>query len=911
MCGIAGYCGFTEDNSLLEAMNECIQHRGPDGEGYFSEGTVGLSHRRLSIIDVAHGQEPMYSADGDVVLIYNGEIYNYLELKAELEALGRTFRTVSDTEVLLQSYEEWGDEAFDRFNGMFGFAIYDKKRSRVVLARDHFGIKPLYYANAGTDDKPQILFGSEIKSILAADKIERRPNERILYRYLQFRIHDDEPETFFAGIRKLMPGEKMVIDTATGEFEVSSYTRLKEELAELASVETPYSREVINEYRRRFTEGVRLRLQSEVPVGTALSGGLDSSAVVVTINKLMQEHAAATDSLGATQQTFSAVFPNSINDEEKYADAVLDTCQGNVTAHKILPKADEFSTDLEDFIRTQEEPIISSGPYAQYRVMQEASKHVTVLLDGQGADEMMAGYVPYYFAYLRQLKTRGEYRKLAKEVTSALDIFYRLGRFRLLGMATNRKGLSISSLLNKEFTGKYANEKFSNIPDNLKLRLIDDLFYKSLPAVLRYEDKNTMRFSLEGRVPFLDKEVVKYLFSLDDESIIKGGWNKRILRDATRGLLPELISNRRNKIGFTTPEAEWFKLMKEKIYEIFLSSSFEYRPYWDQDAVLYAFEEYLQDKNSASTMVFWRLLNTELWLREFFDEPETKVGSEPKTDYEPNPTKALDITVKHDGGTAASEGSAPAAAGTGGNTDGAIESTFRRYPLRTEVFYRETDFEPAVLSYVQRFFGGLPDAGSDHSEVVKDVPWYLFVSEKIVAMTQGRSIPVWDIKVSSAARLLSRFVSRNPGGIGLASPWSMQLAIDEVGLSRILYASGRSVVGKLQGKKGVFYEVVGHNINAIDGAAGYQVGTSTHSVKLAPKDPEGVAARLSRLVREQLPAEHAKNFAGTAIMDANDLGCVALGDDTDLSKATLESVFRDNPQGQTTETTPMSIVFRR
>jgi asparagine synthase (glutamine-hydrolysing) len=896
MCGIAGYYGFGEDQTLLKAMNECIQHRGPDGEGYFSEGEVGLAHRRLSIIDVAHGQEPMISADGQTILVYNGEVYNYLELRAELEALGRTFRTVSDTEVVLQSYEEWGDAAFDRFNGMFGFAIFDKKNNRVVLARDHFGIKPLYYTNAGTAAEPKILFASEIRPLLASEKFERKVNERILYRYLQFRIHDEEAETFFDGIYKLMPGEKMVIDGASGAFEISSYTRLKEELAELASVETPYSREVIDEYRRRFTEGVRLRLQSEVPVGTALSGGLDSSAVVVTINKLMQEKAAATDSLGATQQTFSAVFPNSINDEEKYADAVLDVCKGNVTSHKIKPKAHEFAEDLEDFVRTQEEPIISSGPYAQYRVMKEASKHVTVLLDGQGADEMMAGYIPYYFAYLRQLKARGQYAKLAKEVTSALDIFYRLGRFRLQGMLSLKKDVSASSLLRKDFTAKYKGEKFGNIPDNLKLRLIDDLFHKSLPAVLRYEDKNTMRWSLEGRVPFLDKEVVKYLFSLSDESIIKGGWNKRILRDATRGLLPEMISNRRNKIGFTTPEAEWFKLMKEKIYEVFLSSSFEYRPYWNQDAVLYAFEEYLQDKNSANTMVFWRLLNTELWLREFFDEPEVRAGIEGKSDYVPNAGKNLDIEVKNDAGAAAA---------------GADTVTYRRYPIRTDVFYRETDFDPTVMSYVKRFYDGLPAAGGDHAEAAADTPWYLFVSEKIVAMTQGRSIPVWDIKVSSAARILSKFVSRSSAGIGLGSPWSMQLAIDEVGLPRILYASGRSVIGKLQGKKGVFYEVVGHDINAIDGAAGYQVGTSTHSVKLAPKDPDGVAARLSALVRKTVPEEYARNFAGTAIMDANDLGVVALGHDTDLTKETLEAIFKDNPQGQTTETTPMSLVFRK
>ncbi|WP_394937753.1 asparagine synthase (glutamine-hydrolyzing) [Psychromicrobium sp. YIM B11713] len=887
MCGIAGYYGYSADEAMLKVMSDTIAHRGPDGEGFYTQDKIGFAHRRLAIIDVAHGQEPMISQDGKTVLVYNGETYNYLDLRAELEALGRTFVTNSDTEVVLQSYEEWGVEAFDRFNGMFGLAIHDTKNNQLVLARDHFGIKPLYFAKAGTQESPALLFGSEIKPLLASGKLERQVNERILYRYLQFRIHDEEAETFFEGIDKLMPGEKLVLDTTTGQHEISMYTRFPEELKELAKIGTPYSQEVIEEYRQRFTEGVRLRLQSEVPVGTALSGGLDSSAVVVTINKLMQEQAAATDSLGGSQQTFSAVFPNSINDEEKYADAVLELCQGKVTSHKILPKPAEFEADLLDFVRTQEEPIISSGPYAQYQVMREASKHVTVLLDGQGADEMMAGYIPYYFAYLRQLKKNGQYTKLAKEMLSSTDILFRLARFQIFGKLSAKKSLSISSLLQKSFTSKYKNERFSNVPDNLKLRLIDDLFHKSLPSVLRYEDKNTMRFSLEGRVPFLDKEVVKYLFSLSDESIIKGGWNKRILRDATRGLLPSMISNRRNKIGFTTPEAEWFVSMKEKLYEIFLSSSFEARSYWDQDAVIYAFEEYLSGKSAANTMVFWRLLNTELWLREFFDEPEVKAGIEGKSDYIPNADKQLDITVPADG------------------------VTYRRYPLRTEVFYKETDLDPALLSYVKRFVDGLPQAGAEHQKATADTPWYLFISEKIVAMTQGRSIPVWDIKVSNAARLFSRFVTRNPGGIGLASPWSMQLAIDEVGLPRIAYASARSVIGKLQGKSGVFYEVVGHNINAIDGAAGYQVGTSTHSVKYAPKDPDGVARRLSAKVRAMLPEELAKNFAGTAIMDANDLGVVALGHDTELSKEVLEGIFKDNPQGQTTETTPMSLVFRQ
>ncbi|WP_369044626.1 asparagine synthase (glutamine-hydrolyzing) [Sinomonas sp. P10A9] len=884
MCGIAGYYGAGLDDSILKEMNACIVHRGPDGEGYFSEGSVGLAHRRLAIVDVAHGQEPMISADGETVLVYNGEVYNYRELRAELEGLGRVFRTASDTEVVLQAYEQWGTEAFDRFNGMFGLALFDRRRNQLVLVRDHFGIKPLYWANAGTEHEPRLLFASEIKPILATGLIEARANERILYRYLQYRIHDDTEETFFDGVRKLLPGEMMTVDLATGRFRIALYTRLREELAELAQVNAPYTPGVVDEYRRRFTEAIRLRLNSEVPVGSALSGGLDSSAVVVTINRLMQEKADGLEAVGTKQNTFSAVFPNAINDEEAYADAAIAVCSGNIEAHKIKPTPEGFDADLVDFVRTMEEPIISSGPYAQYCVMKEASKHVTVLLDGQGADEMMAGYIPYYFAYLRQLKASGDYATLAKESSSSVDIFYRLGRFRLRGMASGKKAVSMGSLLKKSWAGQFSGESFGNIPANLKARLIDDLFVKSLPSLLRYEDKNTMRFSLEGRVPFLDKEVVKYLFSLSDEAIIKEGWNKRVLRDATRGLLPEMISNRRNKIGFTTPEAEWFKLMKERLYKIFMSNSFYSRPYWDREQVLTAFEEYLNGKNDADTMIFWRLLNVELWLREFIDKDETPADVKAnKSDYEANPGKELDI---------ASNG-----------------SVFRRYPLQTGVFAKDTDLSPAVASYVKRFFDGLPGAPEEARTAVDGSKWYLLVSEKIVAITQGRSFPVWEINVTPAARVLSKFVTRTPAGIGLGSPWSMQIAINEVGLPLIAKAAAASVVGKLQGKTGVFYDVVGHNINAIDGATPYSLGAASNSVKLAPKDPDGVARALSAAVRAALPDGASASFGGTAVMDANDLGVVVMGHDTDLPKETIAGMFKDNPQGQGSQATPMSLVF--
>lgn len=896
MCGIAGYYGFEADEALLRRMNDCQRHRGPDGEGLFTDGLGGLAHRRLSIIDVAHGQQPMATADGRFTIAYNGEVYNYLDLRTELEDLGHEFTTDSDTEVVLEAFAEWGPGAFDRFNGMFAVAIWDAEARALTLARDHFGIKPLYVCRAagsgadGTNDSGAILFASEIKPLLASGHYEKRPNDRTIYRYLRFRIHEDGRETFFDGIERLEAGEVMTISQGPDgpRIERRQFTRLREELLELAKEQRPYDDAAAAEYKERLVEAIRLRLQSEVPVGTSLSGGLDSSAVAVIINRLINEGDETTQSVGQRQNTFSAVFPNSINDEERYVDDVLDICKGHVEGHKIKPTASEFKADLRDFVRTQEEPLISSGPYAQYQVMREATKHVTVLLDGQGADEMMAGYIPYYFVYLKQLRAQGAL-KAAAELSKSLDVIYRLGRFKLKAKLRGRKDVPTTQLLGRDFVAAHRDERYTVEGSNLKKRLVEDLFVGSLPSLLRYEDKNTMRFSLEGRVPFLDKEVVKFVFSLSDEAIIKDGWNKRILRDATVDLLPASINRRRNKIGFTTPQGEWFMTLKNHFYGIFLSESFANRPYFNQSEVLTAFEGWIKGTNDVDSMTFWRLLNLELWLQEYFDEQpsedavaqQTKV----KTDYEPNARKQLDLQL--DSG-----------------------QTVRRYPLRTDLFAREDDLDTKALAYVDRFFAGLPEAGPEHETATKG-RWYFFISEKIVAITQGRSYFVWDIKVSRPARVLSRYVTRTPAGIGLGSPFTMQLAIQEAGLPRVLYASAGGFVGKLMGKRGLFYDLVGGDIRAIDGPTEYSVYPANVSAKLGPKDPDRVAARLSAQIRERVPAPYRDTFGGTVVMDANDLGRNVLGLDAPGPKERYEAMFADNPLGQGSEQTPMAVVFEQ
>jgi len=882
MCGIAGYYGLSKNKKLLTAMNDIQAHRGPDGEGYFISDNIGFAHRRLAILDRAHGDQPMYSRDKNLAVVYNGEIYNYKTLRQELESLGSEFVTESDTEVVLHAYSIWGEDCFDKFNGMFAIALYDKKADRLLLARDHFGIKPLYYANSGTKKSPKLVFASEIKPILASNMIAKKPNERIIYRYLKYRIHDDDKETFFEGIYRLGAGELMIVDKSG--MRVKSFTNLKNKLLELSDKNNTYNNYETDNYKKRLFEAIKLRLQSEVPVGTSLSGGLDSSTVAVVINQLMKDEASSKDveSVGDRQNTFSAVFPNAENNEEKYVDDVIASVS-KVKSHKIEPTADEFMKDLEDFIRTQEEPIISTGPYAQYSVMKYAKDYVTVLLDGQGADEMMAGYSPYYFVYLNQLKKDGRWLKLAKESMLSTDILYRFLRIRIKNKLSSKTEVSMHNLLAKDFSKSYKNETFMVNNDNLKKRLIEDVFYNSLPSLLRYEDKNTMRFSIEGRVPFIDKDLIEYIFSLSDDAIIKNSWNKRILRDATKGLLPESIRMRRNKIGFTTPEGEWFMRLKNRFYAVFMSPEFASRPYFNQPEVVKAFEGFIAGTNNSNSLLFWRLLNLEYWFREFFDEKKTEITIKQKSNYEPNIDKKLAIKID--------------------------SVNYDRFTIATKSITKDDSINSTLVPYVNDFFDKIPEKlAAEHNILSR--PWQLFVSEKVVAIMQGRSYFIWDIKPSWWAKKLSKYVTKTPYGIGLGSPFTMELAIKEVGLGRILYASILGGLGKLVGKRGLFYNLVGQNIRAIDGPTEYSLYPSNVSAKLAPKNPDKVARELARFINSELPTKYIKLFEGVVVIDSNDLGRNVLGKSVDEPNSKLEAIFADNPLGQGEEGTPIAIVFR-
>jgi asparagine synthase (glutamine-hydrolysing) len=368
-------------------------------------------------------------------------------------------------------------------------------------------------------------------------------------------------------------------------------------------------------------------------------------------------------------------------------------------------------------------------------------------------------------------------------------------------------------------------------------------------------------------LPYLDLDTVRWLLGQDDETLVK------------------LLGGGRQEAA-EPPQADWLMRIKNTVYDVFMSESFANRGYFDQTAVVEAFEAFIKRPNSSAAAVFWRILNVELWCREFLDAAQPTPEIRIKTDLEANEGKALDLVLP-DGGSV------------------------RRYPLRTELFLADEDLTARVVSRVSEFFDTLSGAEDQDHQVATTGRWYLFISEKIVAITQGRSMFVWDIKVSWAARVLSRFVVRTPTGIGLGSPFTMQLAIGEAGLPRILFASAGSVVGKVMGKRGVFYDLVGNNVRAIDGPTEYSAYPSNVSAKLPPKDPDKVAAELTAAIRPILPERYASTFAGTVVMDANDLGRNALGQDVPGEPRRYEEMFADNPLGQGSQQTPLAIVFER
>jgi asparagine synthase (glutamine-hydrolysing) len=590
VCGIGGTVGRRPDPALLERMAETMVKRGPDGRGVWTDERAGLAATRLAIIDLhERSNQPLHF--GALHLAFNGEIYNYRELKEELRGLGHTFQTEGDAEVLLHAWAEWRDGALERFNGMFAFAIWDADEGSLTLACDPFGEKPLYFAQAGG----ALVFASEVKALEA----QTRADQAALARYVARGVMPVPPKCFFEGIERL-PGSHLLRWTEEGT-ELRRYWRP-------GRVEVPAAYEdAVVVLRELLLDSIRLRLRSDVPVGTSLSGGIDSSCVVMLSAELAGDH---------RRHAFTARFPGFERDEWRFAHEVAERA-GVVEHHAIEPTADEAAADLEQFVLDHEEPVGSLSVYAQWRVMAAAKEAcVTVLLDGQGGDELFGGY-PIASGYaVRSQGLGATVREAAAGPGRAATIVRSLAADLLPGPARRAyfrwSASPYAAVSAVELDGR------SQLPavDPLRRELLRESFETSLPELLRYADRSSMAHSREVRLPFLDRRIAELAFSLPPEFLYRDGTTKRIVRDAGRGLVPDSVLARQDKVGYEPPQRRWLErpAFRELVSELLL----------DDGRGLYRPEEIERDLQRGSWRdhaALWRTLNAELWLRSLAPAP--------------------------------------------------------------------------------------------------------------------------------------------------------------------------------------------------------------------------------------------------------------------------------------------------
>ncbi len=566
MCGIAGIISLNPNDvskQRLQQMTDSIAHRGPEGEGYWinDTGNIGLGHRRLCIIDLSNaGSQPMHYLDR-YTIVYNGEIYNYIELKQSLQQQGYNFWSHSDTEVILAAYDFYGQDCLQQFDGMFAFALWDEKDKTLFCARDRFGEKPLYFYQ----NNNQFLFASEMKALWAAG-VPREMENTMLLNYLTLGYTTnpaDNSGTFYKNIYQLPPANFLIIELDQIKKEFSPFYSAYWDLDKETIVNIPENK-AIEHFEDLLRTSVKRRLRSDVAVGTSLSGGLDSSSIASIMQSLLP---------GANSHAvFSAVFPQFEKDESKYIDQVAN--QFSMKSYKTNPTAQSLIKDLDKLIHHQEEPFQSASIYAQYKVYELAKENgVTVLLDGQGADETLAGYHKYYHWYWQELIAKHQWKTASDEIHSAKSLGVNVDWNWKNYIASYLPGSTARQLekkayketfhpdISREFLKHSADKKTFYKPVVDKLN--DILYFNSvqfgLQELLRYADRNSMAHSREVRLPFLNHELVQFIFSLPSHYKIRNGWTKWILRKTMNPQLPKEIVWRKDKVGFEPPQQQWMQ----------------------------------------------------------------------------------------------------------------------------------------------------------------------------------------------------------------------------------------------------------------------------------------------------------------------------------------------------------------
>lgn len=623
MCGINGF--NWQDRRLIGEMNDVTRHRGPDDTGVYCDEHVTLGHNRLSIIDLSEkGHQPMCNEDGTIWITFNGEVYNFQSLREELQGKGHIFRSDSDTEAIIHAYEEYGPECVRRFNGMWAFCIYDSRKGLLILSRDQFGIKPLYYYI----DQGRVIFSSMIGGILCHG-VATSPNERAIMEFLAYNIEDHRTYTFFNNIHSLARDSILIYDLKSGEHTVQKwYTPAAKAVNDAAEV------------RSLFWESVRLRTIADVPIGSCLSGGIDSSAIVGILDKLLKDQF----------YTFSFVAPGTPVDESKYIREI-----GRLTKTKqffTTMDADAFLRELPDFIEAQEEPVPGLSPYAQYRVMKLAHEQgAKVLLDGQGGDELFAGYIYYYSYYFYELFTKLKWYTLAREMylywkKSKKPFSYAM--FFFLLMPGFLRDLAWKRLVNpwinhdklREICGNERDPRWHRMGLNKALTM--SMFSTAIPEMLIWEDKNSMRWSIETRPPFLDVNLVESALPIASGKKLHNGETKVIFKESMDDLIPGMIKDRKDKIGFAAPVDGFFREDKIAAFakEIIYSESFRSRPYWQWEKVERMYKDHASGRKNCGDVIF-KLISLELWMRHYFGNVPARQGETVKMEAPPK------IPVRH------------------------------------------------------------------------------------------------------------------------------------------------------------------------------------------------------------------------------------------------------------------------
>ena len=660
MCGITGFINFKGvTSSPIIEMSDLIRHRGPDDVGFLliessnkslvnlggndtpknvyeskidykpnksiseydiSIVTHAIAHRRLSILDLSpNGHQPMSYLNRRYWIAYNGEIYNFIEIREELKALGYEFLSNSDTEVILASYVEWGNECLNKFNGMWAFIIYDNETQTSFIARDRFGIKPLYYWIAPDNT---FCFSSEIKSFTKFPNWKSDLNHQMAYDFLVWGIMDHTDETLFEGVYQLKPGSYAILDEKT-ILEHKKRISLKQWYTLSPKKFKGSFQDATNSFKNLFENSLNLIIRSDVPIGSCLSGGLDSSSIVCATNDILKKKYK-----DFTQKTFSACSDFEHINEKKWIDEVVN--KTNVDSHIVYPNVVDLLNNISELIWHQDEPFGTTSIFAQWKVFQLASENnVKVMLDGQGADEQLAGYNGFFNTLNASFFKRMKFISFLKSIyhikliqgtsylSSILEMFKQLmpenikQPFRTLLAKTESKPKWYKS----KHKIRYTNPINSGSTEVLEMS-INQLTSSNLQMLLHWEDRDSMAFSIESRVPFLDYRIVEFVLSLPDDYKIKNGITKLILRESMSNIIPDKIRDRHNKIGFATPEEIWLKDLGKKEFKDRYSKTIKFSDQLFDSSLTNRLDEILDGKKPFSFLP-WRVICFGEWVKLF------------------------------------------------------------------------------------------------------------------------------------------------------------------------------------------------------------------------------------------------------------------------------------------------------